>query len=131
MLPFLESSFSHKLGYMLFGVSCVHFSLYLLLHVCCWYMSFFPSCLPFSLSYCLLGHFRDEDAASFVLVEPPSFFLLSIASVILMSYGFCLYCLKTHVQQVHNFFFLHFTFCILHFAFFFFGIIVYNFLHPF
>eukprot|EP00009_Paramoeba_aestuarina_P004329 CAMPEP_0201511284 /NCGR_PEP_ID=MMETSP0161_2-20130828/3752_1 /ASSEMBLY_ACC=CAM_ASM_000251 /TAXON_ID=180227 /ORGANISM="Neoparamoeba aestuarina, Strain SoJaBio B1-5/56/2" /LENGTH=1798 /DNA_ID=CAMNT_0047906711 /DNA_START=91 /DNA_END=5487 /DNA_ORIENTATION=- len=51
------------------------------------------------LSMFAAGYFREEDTASFILVEPPSFFIISIASVILMSFGFCLYCLKSHVQQ--------------------------------
>ena len=45
------------------------------------------------------GGFRVEGSGSFVLVEPPSFFILSVASILIMSYGFCVYCLKKSVPQ--------------------------------
>jgi hypothetical protein len=45
------------------------------------------------------GYFHTEDTVSFLLVEPPSFFLLSIASLFIMTYGFCLYCLKANTPQ--------------------------------
>lgn len=45
------------------------------------------------------GGFRVEASGSFVLVEPPSFFILSVASILIMSYGFCVYCLKNSLPQ--------------------------------
>ena len=32
-------------------------------------------------------------------MEPPSFFILSVASVLATSFGFCLYCLKNNIPQ--------------------------------
>ena len=51
------------------------------------------------LSIYASGGFRVEGSGSYVLVEPPSFFILSVASILIMSYGFCVYCLKKSVPQ--------------------------------
>jgi hypothetical protein len=45
------------------------------------------------------GYFREEGARSYVLVEPPSFFILTVNNILVMSYGFCVYCLKNSVPQ--------------------------------
>ena len=45
------------------------------------------------------GEFREEGPGSFVLVEPPSFFILYSASLLVMSYGFCVFCLKNSIPQ--------------------------------
>jgi hypothetical protein len=51
------------------------------------------------LSMFAAGDFREEGSGSFVLVEPPSFFIVTVASLLMMSYGFCVYCLKHSVPQ--------------------------------
>jgi len=73
------------------------------------------------LSIYASGGFRVEGSGSYVLVEPPSFFILSVASILIMSYGFCVYCLKKSVPQESAFtkfwtswiFFTIFLYCVL------------------
>ena len=59
-------------------------------------------CVYFSLF--ASGHLQTEDISSYVLVEPPSFFLISVGSILLMSFAFCAYCLKTATPQQDAFF---------------------------
>lgn len=68
------------------------------------------------LSVYVSGGFRVEGMDSFVLVEPPSFFILSVASILIMSYGFCVYCLNHSVPQeaiMGKFWMLWVTFTVL------------------
>lgn len=51
------------------------------------------------LSIYVSGGLRVEGPSSYVLVEPPSFFILSVASILIMSYGFCVYCLSKSVPH--------------------------------
>jgi hypothetical protein len=51
------------------------------------------------LSMFAAGELQTEDISSFVLVEPPSFFLISVGGILMMSYAFCAYCVKTQEPQ--------------------------------
>jgi hypothetical protein len=60
-------------------------------------MTFLFRCIY--LSIYVSGGLREEGPSSYVLVEPPSFFILSVASILIMSYGFCVYCLSKSVPH--------------------------------
>jgi hypothetical protein len=45
------------------------------------------------------GELQTENEISYVLVEPPSFFVLTAASILILSYGFCFYCVKRSIPQ--------------------------------
>jgi hypothetical protein len=71
------------------------------------FVTFFLRCLY--LAMFAAGYFRVEGAASYLLVEPPSFFILSIASLFVMSYGYCVCCLEGpgHGRAMSNYIWLY------------------------
>ena len=103
---FHQTSFPYQHNSVLLRVFGVYFPLCLPFYVCCWldFLHFSVFIVITISDIFFSGYFREEDAGSFVLVEPPSFFIITIASTILMSLGFTLYCLANHVQQVLSFF---------------------------
>ena len=119
--PFLESSFSHKFGFMRFGVACVHFPLCLLLHVCCWYVFFSSTYLPPSLS--LISFQATLETKMLPLLCLSSLLLFSFFQLHQSFWWVMVFACIVWRPMSNRFYFLHFTFCI--FFFFFFGLVVY------
>ena len=53
----------------------------------------------FYIAFFTGGELQTETEVSFFLVEPPSFFVLSASSILILSYGFCFYCVTHSIPQ--------------------------------
>jgi hypothetical protein len=94
----------------LYGIAFI-FTLFLLLRILKMtvYQPAFTSLLLFFYTLCTFlfrciylsiyvsGGLREEGPSSYVLVELPSFFILSVASILIMSYGFCVFSIRNSV----------------------------------